>query len=972
MCTRRLYLFPLLLLLGLTVATQAQTDDPTLAAYWRLDEGGGTKATDSSRNGNDGTLNAGAAWTAGASKTGVYLDGVDDYIEVPNVLAEDGTVGFWFKPDWDGSDPEDYRLFDASLGGIYFFISKGANHTDITPDYFGFYLEDASDADYQAIEFDPDGVIFADTWFHVAVTWEFDGGPAVLYMDGKEMARADTLGGFPALSANLRFGYETITYIPIRHGAMGVIDEIMIYNRALAAEEIPSLMVSTPPEIASDPRPADEATDVPRDVVLGWRPGEFAAAHDVYFGPSFDDVNAAGRANPMGVLLSQGQTSVSYDPPGALDFETTYYWRVDEVNAPPDGTIFRGSVWSFTAEPLAYPVASITATSNGASEPDCGPENTINGSGLNAAGQHSAQDADMWAAAPGAEPLYIQYEFDRVYKLHEMLVWNYNSMFEMVLGFGIKNATIEYSENGADWTALGDFEFARATGKATYTANTTIDFAGVPARFVRLNVNSGYGMMGQFGLSEVRFMFIPAHAREPQPVDGAADVEVGALLAWRSGREAVSHDVYLGTDAQALSLAGTVDSASFAAALEFGSTYYWRVDEVNEAEATAVWGGDVWTFSTQEYAWIDGFETYNDDLEAGTAIFDTWLDGWVNETGSTVGYLNAPFAEQTIIHGGRQSLPLAYDNSGSPFYSEAWRPFDTAQDWGGHGADRLVLYVRGNAPDFVETADGGVIMSGVGTDIWDTADQFRFAYKSLSGNGSVTVRVDSLVRSNEWAKAGVMIRETLEAGAKHAFVAVTPEPSHGVSFQRRPTAGQASANTDVADVAIPCWVRLTRTGSTFTAQQSADGATWTEIVVSPALEILMAANVYIGLAVCSHDATIVTAAEFSNLSMSGSVTGAWQTAEIGVAQPRGNSAEPMYVRIEDSAGKSATVVNGDSAITQRPTWQEWSIPYSDLSGVNLGRVSKMVVGVGSKTAPTAGGTGTVYVDDIGFGRPAAP
>ncbi|NLZ05314.1 MAG: DUF1349 domain-containing protein, partial [Phycisphaerae bacterium] len=589
-----------------------------------------------------------------------------------------------------------------------------------------------------------------------------------------------------------------------------------------------------------------------------------------------------------------------------------------------------------------------------------------------AAGQHSAQDADMWAAAPGAEPLYIQYEFDRVYKLHEMLVWNYNSMFELVLGFGLKSVTIEYSENGADWTALGDFEFARATAKATYTANTTIDFAGVPARFVRLNVNSGYGMMGQFGLSEVRFLFIPAHAREPQPSSGATEVEVGTLLAWRSGREAVSHDVYLSTDANALSLAGTVESASFAPALEFGSTYYWRVDEVNEAEVNAVWGGDVWTFSTQEYAWIDGFETYNDDLEAGTAIFDTWLDGWVNDTGSTVGYLNAPFAEQTIVHGGRQSLPLAYDNSGSPFYSEAWRQFDTAQDWGGHDADRLVLYVRGNAPDFVETADGGVIMSGVGTDIWDTADQFRFVYKSLSGNGSVTVRVDSLVRSNEWAKAGVMIRETLEAGAKHAFVAVTPEPAHGVSFQRRPTAGQASANTDVADVAIPCWVRLTRTGSTFTAQQSADGATWTEIVVSPALEILMASNVYVGLAVCSHDAAMVTAAEFSNLSMSGNVTGAWQTAEIGVAQPQGNSAESMYVRIEDSAGKSATVVNGDSAITQRPTWQAWSIPYADLSGVNLSRVEKMVIGVGSETAPTAGGAGTVYVDDIGFGRPAAP
>ena len=68
-------------------------------------------------------------------------------------------------------------------------------------------------------------------------------------------------------------------------------------------------------------------------------------------------------------------------------------------------------------------------------------------------------------------------------------------------------------------------------------------------------------------------------------------------------------------------------------------------------------------------------------------------------------------------------------------------------------------------------------MSAIGTDIWDVADQFRYAYKNLSGNGSIMVRVDSLVHSNVWAKAGVMIRETLEAGSKHAFVAVTPEPT---------------------------------------------------------------------------------------------------------------------------------------------------------------------------------------------------
>ncbi|HPY50747.1 MAG TPA: PA14 domain-containing protein, partial [Sedimentisphaerales bacterium] len=310
------------------------------------------------------------------------------------------------------------------------------------------------------------------------------------------------------------------------------------------------------PTLAKGPKPEDGAIDIPRDVVMSWTAGKYAATHDVYFGTAFDDVNAASRSNPLGVLVSQGQAAATYDPAGLLEFDTTYYWRIDEVNAAPSTQIFRGKVWSFTTEPFAYPVANIIATTNGVSDEGSGPERTVDGSGLNAADEHSTEATDMWLALPGAEPLYIQYEFDRVYKLHEMLVWNYNVQFELLLGFGLKGVTVEYSENGADWTTLGDFEFARATAKASYAANTTVAFDGVPVKFVRINVNSGYGMMGQFGLSEVRFMYIPAHAREPQPADGAADVEVGTALAWRSGREAASHEVYLGADPDALALAG--------------------------------------------------------------------------------------------------------------------------------------------------------------------------------------------------------------------------------------------------------------------------------------------------------------------------------------------------------------------------------------------------------------------------------
>ena len=934
--------------------------DPSLAAWWPFDEGEGNVAYDATGNGNDGVFNGDPQWVPGVLGSALEFNG-DDYLNCgngPTLQIRDAiTMALWFnveafQTEWEAFFSKGDDSYRASRGDG----TGNATHMGISGTSVG------GGNGY----FNGTVIITGGEWHHYAST--YDGAEGRIYIDGVLDVTSPGTGQISSSSYELWIGTNSQNTGRLLHG---ILDDIQIYSRALSEAEISVIMKGLADQaLAQNPSPAEEATDIPRDVVLSWTAGEFAAAHDVYFGTAFDDVNDASRANPMGVLLSQGQTATTFDPPGLLDFDVTYYWRIDEVNAPPDSTIFKGEVWSFTAEPFAYPVQNIIATSNGTSDADTGPEKSVDGSGIDAADQASTDSTDMWLATPGAEPLYIQYEFDRVYKLHEMRVWNYNVMFELLLGFGLKGVTVEYSENGADWTALGDFEFAQATAKATYTANTTVPFDGVPAKYVRFNVNSGWGMMGQFGLSEVRFMYIPAHAREPQPADGAVDVEVGTALAWRSGREAASHEVYLGTDPNALALAGTVDSATFAPALEFGSIYYWQVVEVNEADAVTAWTGDLWSFSTQDYASIDGFETYNDDIEAGTAIFDTWLDGWVNDTGSTVGYIETPFAEKSIVHGGSQSMPFQYDNATSPFYSEAWREFETAQNWTGNGADTLVLYVRGNAPSFKETADGGVIMSAIGTDIWNTTDQFRYAYKSLSGNGSITVRVDSLVRSNEWAKAGVMIRETLEPGSKHAFMCVTPD--HGTTFQRRPVAGQDSASTDVGGSAAPRWVKLTRTGNVFTAHDSMDGVTWTEAAVSPALEIQMAANVYIGLAVTSHDAAIVTAAEFSNLSMTGNVTGAWQTAEIGVAQPLGNSvAEPMYVRIEDAAGKSATVVNADESINLRPSWQEWAIPYSDLAGVNLSRVQKLVIGVGSETAPAAGGTGIVYVDDIGFGRPAA-
>ncbi len=452
--------------------------------------------------------------------------------------------------------------------------------------------------------------------------------------------------------------------------------------------------------IATNPSPVDGATDVVQQVVLGWNPGVDALAHDIYFGTVFDDVNEAEAANPLDVLASEGQAGPTYDPEGLLEFSQTYYWRVDEITA--DGTITRGPVWTFEVEPVSYPIASdrIEATASSA-PPDNGPEKTIDGSGLNKLDEHGTATKDMWQSEPGAtEPVWIQYAFDKVYKLHEMKVWNYNADLEYLVGFGLKDVTIEYSIDDAEWATLGDVTFERGASAPGYAANTTVDLEGVAAQYVRLVVNSSWAASGQHGLSEVRFLYIPTYASQPEPASGAEEVDTDVVLSWRAGRDATSHDVYLSTDEAAVAagtaLIDTVAENRYAlSGLDLETTHYWKVVESDGAD---IWAGEVWSFTTQDSHVVDDFESYTDNEDAGEVVWQTWADGFgIDNNGSQVGNDLPPYAERAIVYEGRQSMPLSYDNTGSATFSEATRAFGPSQDWMRGGAQVLVLYFHGQS-----------------------------------------------------------------------------------------------------------------------------------------------------------------------------------------------------------------------------------------------------------------------------------
>jgi hypothetical protein len=975
MSRQTVYFISIVLTYGLFLTSPTSAidlNDPDLVGYWPFNEGTGKTTADLSANGYNGTLNGGVEWRKGVSKSALQFNGNDAYVgtgqSILNGLTEFTLAGWVSASNVDvysslfgQNEVIEFGFIGGSDVGTWTFCN---NWVLVSADY---------PFDYPS-------------WHHVALTGDAQG--VTIYIDGQEAASGS--GVVTSGTSGYTFNIGANVFNASGDPFLGEIDEVFVFSRALNQEEIQLALQGTSPELASNPVPADEAVDVCRDVVLSWSSGEYADTHDVYFGTVFDDVNDAGRDNdPHGLLVSPGQHGNSYDPPGLLEFDQTYYWRIDEVNTPSDPYTYKGKVWSFTVEPLGYPILgeNITATASSFNIDDTeqGPGQTVNGSGLEG-DLHSRNVEDMWLTASGDEgPAWIKFEFDKVYKLHEMLVWNYNGPSSLRF-LGIKDVAVRYSIDDVNWVTIPDInEFNQATGSSNYAANTTVPFNGVSAKYVEIDANSNFsgGIFDQYGLSEVRFLYIPARARKPVPTSGEADVALDAVLSWRAGREAETHDIYFGTSRQEVAEA-TVATESFSgesceivyvpSSLALGQRYYWKVVETDPD--SEVWESDIWNFSTIQNFVVDDFESYTDF--SPDEVFNTWIDGYDDTSnGSTAGYpdpdfllLDEHYMETVIVHGGDQSMPFFYDNSGSIAYSEATRTFNTPQDWTVKDVQMLTLFFRGDPPAFVEIEPGNILMSGIGADIYGTTDEFNYAYKKLTGDGSITVRIDSVQNTDEWAKAGVMIRSSLEEVAQQVDMIGTP--SNRVEWMYRASTGGTTAGneTGVDSITFPHWVRIRRQGNTFIGEHSTDGVNWTTTtpgdLSSSSATVQMPNTVYIGLVVTSHVSGETCQAEFSEVSTTGNVTGQWQTADIGVEQNVGNAADRLYVVVEDNSGNSETYEHPENPnAVLIGDWRQWNIPLNALgdAGVNLTSIRRMTIGVGDKTAPMHG-SGLLFIDDI--------
>ncbi len=459
---------------------------------------------------------------------------------------------------------------------------------------------------------------------------------------------------------------------------------------------------------ARKPYPTNDSTDIYQSTTLGWTPGAFVGSlspkHQIFFGTDFNDVNDAVD----GVTQDSNEYSI---PEAPLAFNTTYYWRVDEANSTTGWD--RGSVWAFTTEPFAYAISGdvIAATASTVSGEGVDPQNTCNGVGLDDNDVHSKTTTEMWVSdLQDPNTAWISYAFDQPYKLAQMMVWNGNQDSEVWIGAGIKDALIEYSLNGSDWITWGITQFTKATDEQI----TEVDLGGIMAQQLRITAQSNWGgLISQYSLSEVRFFNTPVLPRELSPAQDSNELDPSVTLKWRAGREAVTHEVYFGSNADDLTLAGTVTGVPYASYstdeldLQLGQTYAWQIVEVNEDAVPSSWASEVMSFTVADQVVVDDFESYNNNGATYSQIYQTWIDGYGftypeevagNGSGAYIGYDpgDGDIMEKTIVHGGSQSAPLSYGNDDEDV-SEATRTFDKTQDWTRAGISTLSIAFYGEA-----------------------------------------------------------------------------------------------------------------------------------------------------------------------------------------------------------------------------------------------------------------------------------
>jgi len=515
------------------------------------------------------------------------------------------------------------------------------------------------------------------------------------------------------------------------------------------------------------PSPADGAGDVMIDAQLSWDAGHsiIPLKHHLFFG-----TDKAAVTDGTGDTDKGTQEEATYDP-GLLMAETSYYFRVNEVEM--DGTEREGGVWSFeTVAPgpgkiirewwfdiSGSDVSNLTANERYPISPDGSEFVSYFQGPANWAEQYGSR-LRGWLFAPetGNYTFLIEAEDEGEIRL---------SPDDDPANAVVIASTAGQAESQPQSLVAGERYYIEALMKEdTIGDSIMVSWSGL-----------GVGAMKVISAEYVGATpYLAEKAFAPSPADGASDIRQTAILNWSPGVYAASHELYFGTDKDAVKNAdigspeyiGTRDLGSEIydpGKLEWDATYYWRVDEFNNTNPDSPWVGNVWSFTTANFLVVDDFESYNDldpDDPESNRIFNAWLDGYgVPTNGSVVGYENPPFAEQSIVHGGRQSMPFSYDNSVG--YSEATLTLTYPRDWTEKGVTTLTIWFIGDAANAAETL-----------------------YVALNGNAIVTHDNPNAAQVDSWTEWTIDLQAFADQGVNLTNVNTI---SLGLGNKNNPLAG---------------------------------------------------------------------------------------------------------------------------------------------------------------------------------------
>jgi len=477
--------------------------------------------------------------------------------------------------------------------------------------------------------------------WHHAVVSITEGDTVEFYLDGMPAGSLPQLGAFGVLNDNSL----RIGGRKDNHFFNGILDDVYIYNRVLSLNQIEGLGEGIEPTFykAEKPSIADGAIYENTWVSLSWTPGDGAVSHDVYFGEDLNDVNDATHESET---FRGNQTSALF----IVGFPGYPY---------PDGLV-PGTTYYWRIDEVN----------------DTNPDSPCKGY--------------IWSFSIPSETAYDPDPADGA----EIEDPN-NVTLSWTPGFGSKLHTVFFGDN---YDEVNNATVGVPSGKANYDPGP---LESEKVYYWRIDEFDGLDTYK----GDVWAFTTPGAVGNPQPFNGADDVEMATILSWTAADNATSHEVYVGLDKDVVRSADTtspeykgskaIGSESYdAGLLESGTTYYWRVDEVYNGNPVK---GPVWSFTVGNHLLVDDFESYSDDDAAGLAIWQTWIDGFgVADNGAQVGYLVPPYCEQTTVHGGAQCMPLSYVNDAGVTNSEAAKALTAPRDWTIAGVGELSIWFRGN------------------------------------------------------------------------------------------------------------------------------------------------------------------------------------------------------------------------------------------------------------------------------------